>query len=67
MAHQKTSSKKPTVGSISKYLPEPKPEGVLIQARVSPELAESLRKKLKTEGVFIAEFMEAAIRAYLEE
>jgi hypothetical protein len=55
------------VGPITKHLPQREPEGILIQGRVNPELAEALRGRLKEENVRIVDWLEAAIKAYLEE
>lgn len=52
--------------NIKKYLPKPV-DRKLIQARIEAGLYEKLRIRLKKDGVQIADFIEAAARAYLDE
>lgn len=51
---------------ITPYLKQDK-QVLLIQARINAAALKQLRLKLKTEHVTIKEFVEAAIKAYLDE
>lgn len=62
-----SNKKKTAPGSISKYLVHKEAPQILIQARVDAELGKKLREKLKRENFQISEWMEAAVKAYLEE
>jgi hypothetical protein len=64
----KAQSAKVKLGSISKHLPPALEEGILVQGRIrDEELVSRLREKLKKDKVTIAEWMEASMKAYLEE
>lgn len=52
--------------NIKKYLSKPV-ERKLIQARIEKGLYDKLRARLKKDDVQIADFIEAAAKAYLEE
>jgi hypothetical protein len=54
---------------VSKYMPTKaaKPKGILIQARIEPDLAEDLRAKLKQTRFSLLEWMEASARSFLAE
>jgi hypothetical protein len=53
--------------NIIKHLKKPVVELRLLQARIEKSLYEKLRSALKKDSVEIREFMEAAVKAYLEE
>jgi len=52
--------------NIKKHLPKPV-DRRLLQARIEKTLYDKLRTKLKKESVEIKDFMEAAIKSYLDE
>ncbi|PWU21880.1 MAG: hypothetical protein C5B49_01895 [Bdellovibrio sp.] len=52
--------------NIRRHLPKPV-ERKLIQARIEAEIYELLRIQLRQDNVQIADFIEAAAKAYLEE